>query len=341
MSRTMYVLRRNRWQVVGVAAFVAVSLLLTMLVAGTLRGSSGASEHYSAVFRNASGLSEGDDVRIAGVRVGNVDSVELDGTHARVEFTVARDQHVYADTNATVQFLNLLGQRYVDLQSTERKTVRDPGSTIPLSQTHEGLDLTAIFNAFRPLFETIKPEDVNALATNIVQVLQGEGATLEHLTRQTALLTGHLVDRDQVIGAVIENLTVVMETLNGHRAEFRSMIEELNNLTGVIAKNREQIGATIDGMQGLVTEFASLLSAGGGSVIRDVDALAAWAASFKTIAPKVAAGLRDTRLLLLGFLRDQGLGSYLNAYVCESKVQVAGSPTVDLSTSSARSRRCK
>src|SRR4051812_26503047 len=120
MSRFMSMLERNRWSAIGVVAFAAGAVLLTMLVAGTLVGGSGPTRSYAAVFRDASGLIPGDDVRIAGVRVGKVQDVDLMGTNARVTFSVARNQRVYADTTATIEFLNLLGTRYVDLQARSR-----------------------------------------------------------------------------------------------------------------------------------------------------------------------------------------------------------------------------
>ena len=341
MSRFTSMLGRNRWSAVGVVAFAAGALLLTMLVAGTLVGSSGPTQSYHAIFRDASGLIPGDDVRIAGVRVGKVQAVDLVGLNARVTFSVARDQRVYADTVATIEFLNLLGTRYVDLQSRSRDQALPPGSTLDLSRTREGLDLTAIFNAFRPLFNAIRPADVNELAANIVQVLQGQGPSLQHLSEQTALLTKNLVDRDQIIGAVMTNLSQVLETLDAHRKEFRSTVHELNDLTGVIADNRKQIGNTIDGLQNVVTSFSSLLDDGSHSVNRDVTALAAWADSFATVTPLIASGLLDTQELLTGYITTLGMGSFLNTYVCESKIKVTGGPAIDLAPTNLQSKRCK
>jgi len=341
MSQFTSMLGRNRWSLVGVVAFAAGALLLTMLVAGTLVGGSGPTRDYRAMFRDASGLIPGDDVRIAGVRVGKVKAVDLVGSNARVTFSVARDQNVYSDTMATIEFLNLLGTRYVDLQTRTRDQALPPGSTLDLSHTREGLDLTAIFNAFRPLFDAIRPADVNELAANIVQVLQGQGPSLQHLSEQTALLTQNLVDRDQIIGSVMTNLTAVLETLDGHRQEFRSTVHELNDLTEVIADNRDEIGDTIDGLQDVVTSFSSLLDDGADSVNRDVKALAVWADSFASVTPLIASGLLDTQELLTGYVTTLGLGSYLNTYVCESAIKVTGGPKIDLAPTDLQSKRCK
>lgn len=340
MSRLGGAIRRNPFEAVGVAAFAVLALVLTLLVAGTLAGGAGEGRDFRAVFHDATGLSAGDDVRMAGVRVGKVEEVALHGREAMVRFSVAKDQPMYQGTVVSIDFLNLLGQRYLSLEAPHRGARLAAGATIPRSRTRDGLDLSALFNAFKPLFDLIKPADVNELAGNIVQALQGEGPTLRDLGAQTARLTRTLVDRDQVIGAVIDNVSAVMETMDDHRAQFESLVTELDRLTTTIVKNRSQIGATIDAVQLLVTRFSSLLHDGMADVTRDIASLASWAASFGRQAPRIARALEDTQELVKGYIRSLGLGSYLNTYVCASHLQLEDGPPINLSTSSRHSRRC-
>ena len=74
---------------------------------------------------------------------------------------------------------------------------------MPLDRTDPGFDLTELLNGFRPLFEVLRPADVNQLASSLVQVLQGEGGTVEQLLQQTTQLTTYVADRDAVIGEVL------------------------------------------------------------------------------------------------------------------------------------------
>ncbi|MCX6396968.1 MAG: MCE family protein [Propionibacteriales bacterium] len=344
MNRTMTVLSRIRWQVAGVLVFTLLSLVLTSLVAGTLsKGGTGATVRIKAQFRDATGLKKGDDVRIAGVRVGQVARVALDGTRALVTLEIARDQPVYDTTVAKIDYLNLMGQRYVGLSKPAGAAAKlRNGSTIPLSRTEQGLDLTAMFNAFRPLFTLIQPGDVNELGTNIIQVLQGQGGALQHLTDQTAKITATLVDRDAVIGAVIENVGAVMGTLESHRTEISSMVTQLNGLTATVARNRAQIGATIDGVSGLVRAFSGTLTTLGPTVTRDVASLRDWAVAFARQSPALAGSLSDTQVLLEGYVKSLGLGSFLNTYFCKVGIQLGDrGPTVPLNPSPQRSRRCQ
>ncbi|MCZ4498731.1 MAG: hypothetical protein JWQ74_1284 [Marmoricola sp.] len=343
MTSTFPALRRTRWQLTGVVVFAAVSLFLTSLVAGTLaKGGNGPTVEVKALFTDATGLRVGDDVRIAGVRVGGVRAVTLRGKLALVTFRVAKDQPVYDTTVAKIDFLNIMGQRYIGLTKPAKTGKKlAAGSTIPLSRTEQGLDLNALFNAFKPLFELLRPGDVNELADNIVQVLQGQGGALQHLTDQTARITATLADRDQVIGDVVENVSTVMGTLQTHRNEIRSLVSGLDRLTATVADNRAAVGATLDGVAALVSSFSGLVSDLGPTVTRDVGALRGWAAAFARQAPGLAGVLSDVQVLLKTYVKTLGSGSFLNTYVCKTFLQVGETgPTVPLKPTPLTSRRC-
>ena len=95
---------------------MVVALTLTWLVYVSLRRDvAGDTTPYAAVFTDVYGLREGDDVRMAGVRVGRVEKIDLDGKLAKVSFVVQSDQHLYGNTVASVTYQNIVGQRYLGL----------------------------------------------------------------------------------------------------------------------------------------------------------------------------------------------------------------------------------
>ena len=165
-----------------------------------------ASKQYKAVFSDATGVAKGDDVRVAGVKVGSVKGIEIfDRTRALVTFKVDKDQQLTDGTNATIRYRNLVGQRYISLaQGVGGPGVLKEGDTIPLARTNPALDLTVLFNGFKPLFAALSPADINKLSYEIVTVFQGEGGTLESLLSHTASVTSTLASRDQVIGSLID-----------------------------------------------------------------------------------------------------------------------------------------
>src|SRR5581483_12462019 len=167
--------------------FAAVTLTLTALLAGQLGSLSFGGTGYRARFTDVTGVLPGDDVRIAGVKVGQVTRVRLvDNGTAELSFTVDGAVPLPAGVRAAVRYRNLIGQRYLALTEGPGTGVLPPGGLIPLSRTAPALDLTALFNGFRPLFTALTPQDVNSLAYEIIQVFQGDGGTVADLLGHAA-----------------------------------------------------------------------------------------------------------------------------------------------------------
>ncbi|RZI80339.1 MAG: MCE family protein, partial [Microbacterium sp.] len=244
--------------VVKFAAFATIAVLLGALLANTmLNGLNGDTASYKAQFGDVAGLRVGDDMRVAGVRVGRVQDIEINGSGAEVTFDLVKSQPLLDTTKIVMRYQNLLGQRYLALVQTGTAGKQLPDDAkIPLARTSPGFDLTELLNGFRPLFEALRPDDVNQLANSLVQVLQGEGGTIESLLQQTGKLTNFLADRDQLVGQVLDNLTPVLQNMAGQGTELRSTVVELKTLMTGLAEDRESIGASIDGMSQLIGSTA-------------------------------------------------------------------------------------
>src|SRR3984893_10624456 len=202
--------------VVRLGIFSLVLLLFTVMifiVFGQIRFDS--THSYSAEFTNVSGLREGQFVRASGVEIGKVKSIELvdGGKRARVKFNVDRSIPLYQSTSAQIRYLDLIGNRYLELKRGEGDgydKVLPPGGDIPLARTSLALDLDALIGGFKPLFRALDPEKVNTIATALVTVFQGQGGTINDILDNTAQLTSAIGERDQAIGEVIKNLNIVM-----------------------------------------------------------------------------------------------------------------------------------
>ena len=244
------------------SVFTVIAVLLGYLLVNTmLHGLSGATNHFNAEFSDVSGLRTGDDIRVAGVRVGRVQSVKITDAGADVGFDLIDEQPLLTTTKLVMRYQNLLGQRYLALvQDEDRGPRMKDGATVPLKRTSPGFDLTELLNGFRPLFEALRPDDVNQLAASVVKVLQGEGGTVETLLTRTAKLTNFLADRDQIVGEVLDNLTPVLVDMAGQGDELRGSVLELKALMTGLAADRKSIGASIDGMSELIGSTSQLLT---------------------------------------------------------------------------------
>ena len=328
--------------------FTVVSILVTGLLAAIMGNFGfGAGAEYKAVFSTASMLEKGDDVRVAGVSVGEVKKVEhYKRTMALVTFRVKADVPLTTTSRAEVRYLNLVGDRYLALEAGDEAgddagdeagdeagdgadppstgTRLEPGATIPVSQTTPALDLTTLFNGFQPLFQALSPKDVNELSMNLVQVLQGEGGTVQELLARTASLTNTLADRDELIGQVVTNLTGTLDTVNQRHQELNTLVSELQRWMGELARDRNTIGSSLDNISDLTVVVADLLRQGRPLVKDDVAKLKRLATLLNK--PQNQANLVELLDRLPESMTDQTrtgtYGSWYSYYVCGFSGQI-------------------
>lgn len=307
-------------------AFVAVTVVATaMLALSITRAGGGDTVAYKARFTDASGLREGDSVRIAGVEVGRVAGIEVvEHRVALVSFSVGRGHHLPATSTATIKYLNLIGQRYVELErGTGAAGTLTPGSTIPVERTTPALNLTQLFNGFQPLFQALSPKDVNRLAGSIIQVLQGEGGTVEGLLSTVGSLTSGIADKDEVIGQVVENLNAVLDTINGRGDNLGNLISTLRRLVSGLAADRTAIGEAIGALDDLARTTTGLLKDGREPLKRDIEQLGRLSENLADESPTVDAFLRLLPVKMAAIGRIGSYGSWLNLYLCEADLSGA------------------
>jgi phospholipid/cholesterol/gamma-HCH transport system substrate-binding protein len=313
--------------------FALVSLTILGILWNTMTNKvNGSSRHYSATFTNVSGLRVGDDVRIAGVRVGRVSGLKVKDTLADVKFEIEKAQTIYTNTLAVVRYQNLLGQRYVALLpgSGDAQPLKS-GSSIPLESTTPGFDLTTLLNGLEPLFSTLNPADVNRFASNIIQVMQGEGGTVDSLLQQVSTFTNGLADKDQVIGDIVTNLTPVLQNLNAHGAQFDATVAQLKSLMTGLAKDRTTIGNALDSVTSLAQATSSLTQQIRPSLEADVTALRKFA-DVNVRHKQAGIDLLQALPTALGSLDKLGeYGSWLNIYLCNMTVSL-GTASVNTAT---------
>jgi phospholipid/cholesterol/gamma-HCH transport system substrate-binding protein len=313
------------------SVFLVLTTLLGVMVVSTLVGGSvGTTDTYHAIFTDVSGLHTGDSVRVSGVVVGSVTGETLvDATHVRVTFTANRDQQLTTTTDAVVRYANLLGQRFLALtQDDPPGSPLRPGGTIPQSRTAPALSLTALFNGFRPLFRSLQPSQINQLAGEIVEVLQGEGGTVADLFAQTAQFTTDIGKRDDLIKGVVDGLTAVLHTVSTHDTQLQSAIGSLKSLTGALSADSPAIGDALAGVDQLIGSVSDLL---GGL---DQHNLHGDAVDLQQLAGVIAQNSSALDAVVKEFPQAFGAfdvvtqsGNWINAYPCAINAAVRGTPS--------------
>ena len=319
---------------IKLVAFIVVTVLATGLLAATIGNLRfGGTTSYQALFTDATGLLKGDDVRIAGVRVGEVDGVAVarrgDRSVARVTFNVDSSRPVAVSTRAQIRYRNLVGQRYVALTegAGSGRALSEHG-TLPLRQTQPALDLTVLFNGFKPLFAALNPQDVNAFAMEIIKTLQGEAGDVNSLLGHTASLTSTLADRDAVIGRTIDNLNAVLGTVDERGKQLSTLISELQRFVSGLATDRAAIGASLTNIANLADATAGLVQEGRPAIRADVKELGAVAGNLDDNKKVVAGVLQRLPNKLDTITRTATYGSWFNFYLCDFEGRVILSNTI-------------
>ena len=335
--------KRTTGDAVKLAIFIVVTTLATGLLAITIGNISfGATTSYKAVFTDATGVVKGDDVRVAGVKVGTVEGVEiLDRTTAEVSFNVGDETEVTETTLATIKYRNLVGQRYISLAEGDGDGEElEEGGTIPLDRTQPALDLTVLFNGFKPLFAAMNPEDVNKLSYELIQVFQGEGGTLESLLDSTASVTNTLASRDQLIGDLIANLNETLKTVGDRDEELSALIIQMRRFIGGLSDDREAILGSLDSISNLAVETSQLVTGIRPGLTKDIAELRTLAGNINENRAELdrALGVLPIKLEKVG--RTAIYGSWFNFYLCEftGKVRLPGGTSlpIDYNTNAER-----
>jgi phospholipid/cholesterol/gamma-HCH transport system substrate-binding protein len=310
---------------------VVVALATTVLALTIANASGGAQTTYTARFTDASGLLRGDDVRIAGVVVGTVDDIRIvDRRLAEVEFSVAQDQPLPASVQASILYQNLVGQRYLSLEQGTGPTgeVLPAGGTIPVERTRPPLDLTVLFNGFKPLFTALDPEQVNQLSFEIIQVLQGQGGTIKSLLAHTASLTNTIADRDEVIGQVIDNLNAVLETVNARDEQLGELISSLQALVSGLAEDREPIGEAIVSIGELTEVTAGFVEDARPALRDDIGHLGDLAENLNSQEEELEQTIQNLPGKLQTITRAGSYGSWFQFYLCGASGSIGLEPYV-------------
>ncbi|GAA1939450.1 MlaD family protein [Nocardioides marmoribigeumensis] len=325
--------------------FVVVTTLATGLLALTIGNVSfGDKTHYKAVFSDVTGVAKGDDVRVAGVKVGSVAGVKiLNRTKALVDFDVQSTTKLTGATYATIRYRNLVGQRYISLaEGAGSPAPLQENGTIPESRTTPALDLTVLFNGFKPLFAALTPSDINKFAYQIIQVFQGEGGTLEGLLARTASVTNTLASRDQLIGNLIADLNRTLRTVGDRDQQLSDLIIQFRRFVGGLKDDRQAILGSLDSISSLAVQTSDLVQGVRPGLVGDIKQVRKLAGTINRNRGEVnrALGVLPVKLQKVG--RTAIYGSWFNFYLCEFKGQVVlpGSRPIELPAYETNTERC-
>jgi phospholipid/cholesterol/gamma-HCH transport system substrate-binding protein len=315
----------HRGNVIKVSIFAITMILVgaaLVVVFGQFRFTS--SNSYHATFDNASRLKTGDDVRIAGIPVGSVKDIRLDGNNkVDVTFTVDKRFQMYTSTEAAIRYLNLVGDRYLEVKSGEGELRKiGPGGTIP--KTEPALDLDALLGGLRPVVQGVDGKKVDAIANAIIELLQGQDDALRDVLSSTGSFSQSLADRYGVISDVIHNLNTVLTTVDQKSAQFNTSIDQLQQLVTGLAQGRDPIAGAIPPLASAASDLTSVLQSSRRPIQGVIENLRPLATELDNRKGEINAVIEP---LAENYLRLNSLGAYgayFNIYYCSVRLKING-----------------
>lgn len=311
---------RFRGPLIGLSIFMVVSVVLTWLVYATLRRDvAGATTPYAAVFTDVYGLREGDDVRMAGVRVGRVEKVALDGKLAKVSFIVQSDQKLYGNTVASVTYQNIIGQRYLGLSLGTLGTP-DPlprGSVIGVERTEPSFDVSVLLNGFKPLMSLLDPKQADDLTKGVMQSLQGDQSSIPALVDQSSQLTATLAGRDEVLGDLITSLNRLTGTIAGQNDQLDHALTQAQRAVADLNSRRPALQSSVGSLAQVTRQLSRIADEVFPSLQEMINREPGFTKHMAGIEPQLAFTGANLPLLLKGLGRTFGDGAYGTAYLCD------------------------
>lgn len=306
----------------------AVTMLLCTAALFAILGQyrTGSTNGYSAVFSDASSLKAGDSVRVAGIRVGTVTDIALRSDNSvLVSFDADRDVVLSTATKVAVRYLDLVGNRYLELLHSPGSTkIQPPGSRIPVDRTEPALDLDLLLGGLKPVIQGLNAQNVNALTNSLIQILQGQGGTVESLLSQTTAFTQAIADNGQTVQQMIDNLKTVVATVANNGDQFSGAVDRLQQLVTGLSQQRDPIGEAITALDKGTASLADLMIQARPPLSGTVDQLTRLAPLLDNddARGRIDLALQKAPGNYRKLVRLGAYGSFINQYLCGMNIRV-------------------
>ncbi|HEX4705903.1 MAG TPA: MCE family protein [Pseudonocardiaceae bacterium] len=281
---------------------ISISVLVLVLLAAFFSDNLpiiGGGTTYSADFTEDAGLQTGDDVRIAGVKVGKVTDIGLENDHVKVSFQV-KNAWVGNQSTADIKIKTLLGAKYLSVDP-QGSSALDPNTAIPTARTTSPYDVLDAFSglsrtvgqvntdqlsqSFEVLSETFSntPADVRSALSGLSalsKTISSRDAQLAHLLSNTGQISQTLASRDQQVQKLLADGTLLLGMLQQREQAIATLLSGTKSLSaqlsGLVNDNTKQLGPVL----AQLNQFTGLLQANQASLANGIEMLAPFARLF-------------------------------------------------------------
>ncbi|MGH3346903.1 MAG: MCE family protein [Nocardioides sp.] len=248
---------RNPVVIGAISLVVLAGLLLAAFRASSLPVIGGG-DVYHAAFSEAGGLKANDEVRIAGVRVGKVEAVELAGDHVRVTFRVDQGAEFGQETLAAIKVKTILGAMFLALQPAGDGQM-DEGTEIPVERTSSPYDVVEAFTGLAETSEQIDTDQLAESLTTLADLSRNTPDEFQAALQGVSALSANVAAKNEQIGELLQNLDKVSTVLDERDEDIIALMEDADVLFRALVQRREAIHTLLVSTSRLSTELTALV----------------------------------------------------------------------------------
>lgn len=275
---------------------------------------------YRAEMADVSGLNSGDEVKLAGVTVGQVDGITTQHGLALVSFSVNRGVRLPVDTRVGIRWHNVIGLKYLYLYpSGSGGRYLRPGATIPPSQDAGDADIGEFLNALGPVLQSIDPAEANAFVQGVLGGLQGNLDQVGSLIDNAATVSNTVGSLQLQVGRVIDNLSTVVGALGGRSQDLQQVVSNLATISSSLASRNATLDAVVENFSKLSGEFAGLVGTNRSNLDTIISSLQTISATLASHKGDLEADLSTLTAGLQPYTLISSLGQWFEVntvYVC-------------------------
>ncbi|WP_244931817.1 MCE family protein [Nocardioides sp. W7] len=246
---------RNR-VVIAVVGLTVLGLLFFGAMRITSLPILGDGQVHEAIFTEGGGLRAGDEVRVAGVRVGEVTDVRLDGARVRVSFQ-AKDVDLPAETTASIEVKSMLGQKFLAVDPLGTGTL---SGAIPLERTTTPYDVNAAVSDLSSTFNEIDTAKLEESFDTLATAFENTPESVQKMVGGLTELSRTISSRDTELAGLLEATEGVSGTLAARNSELAALFTDGSELLGELQKRREAVHAMWTGTRDLGVQVRGLVA---------------------------------------------------------------------------------
>lgn len=248
---------RNPVIIGAISLAVVAALLLTAFKASSLPVIGGGDVYYAA-FSEAGGLKVNDEVRIAGVRVGKVEAVELDGDHVQVKFRVDQSADFGQESLAAIKVKTLLGSMYLAIEPAGDGQLNED-SEIPIERTSSPFDVVEAFSGLAETSEQIDTDQLAESLTTLADLSRNTPEEFRAALKGVSELSANVAVKSEQIGELLGNLETVAGVLDERDEDIIALMEDADVLFRALVQRRESIHRLLVSTSTLSKELTALV----------------------------------------------------------------------------------